>query len=318
MDAERYEINSLIGKGRTGGVYAAKDNELGKTVAVRRFYSTEGDTSSADWKEEFMAISQSLGNLQDPNILSVLDAGIDEDGAFLVAQLIEGERLSDFVVKTPLDEHQAHEMASQLLDALALSHEAGFIHGAITAGSITLTHRPRGGFRYIIMDMGLSRLAPLIQGADSSYAMMADPALLAPELFDDEPATAASDCYMLGQLIYLSLIGGPPFALKPIETAKELHLSGALPPLSQYQAAISPAFIDWISTLTNPDVAMRPQSAAAALQTLPHLPLAKPPAPPAPPAPPVKEKKEKTETGMFSKKMKLAKETKTLKKPIRK
>ena len=43
-----------------------------------------------------------------------------------------------------------------------------------------------------------------------------------------------------------------------------------------------------------------------------------PPAPPAPPAPPVKEKKEKTETGMFPKKMKLAKETKTLKKPIRK
>ncbi|MEO1856200.1 MAG: protein kinase [Rubritalea sp.] len=279
MDEERYEINSLMGKGRTGGVYAAEDTQLKRTVAVRRFYSAGGDTSSAGWEKEFVAIAQNLGNLQNPNLLTVLDAGVDEDGAFLVARLLEGKRLSEFITKTHLDQYEAHEMASQLLDALALSHEAGFIHGALTAGSIMLVERARGGHRYIIMDMGLSRLAPLIQGADSSYAMMADPALLAPELFEGEPATEVSDCYMLGHLIYLSLIGGHPFAHKPIDEVKVLHQSGALPPLATYLKDISPAFVNWISTLTNPDIAKRPQSAAAALKTLPKLSPKKPAAP---------------------------------------
>ncbi len=279
MDEERYEINSLLGKGRTGGVYVAEDTEQKKSVAVRRFYSAGGNTSSTDWKEKFVAIAQNLSKLQSPNLLPVVDAGVDEDGAFLVAQLIEGQRLSEFVIKTPLDEHAANQMASQLLHALALSHEAGFIHGALTAGSVMLTDRQHGGYRYIIMDMGLSRLAPLIPGADSSYAMMADPALLAPELFDGKPATAVSDCYMLGHLVYLGLIGGHPFALKSLDAVKELHQSGALPPLSDYKEGISPAFIDWIETLTNPDIAVRPQSAAAALKTLPKL-LPKKPATP--------------------------------------
>ena len=272
MDEERYEINSLIGKGRTGGVYAAEDTQLKRSVAVRRFYTAGGDTSSADWEDEFLTISQNLGNLHASNLLTVLEAGVDDDGAFLVTNFIEGKRLSERVTKAPLDEHVALDMASQLLDGLASSHEAGFIHGALTAGSIMLAERPRGGYRYIIMDMGLSRLAPLIQGVDSCYAMMADPALLAPELFDGEPATAASDCYMLGQLIYLSLIGGHPFALKPLDTIKELHQTGALPPLSDYIEGLTPAFTEWISVLTNPDIAMRPQSAAEALTTLPKPP----------------------------------------------
>ncbi|MFT5882369.1 MAG: serine/threonine protein kinase [Crocinitomicaceae bacterium] len=272
MDEERYEINSLIGKGRTGGVYTAEDTQLRRTVAVRRFYSAGGDTSSADWEEEFLTIAQKLGSLQDPNLLTVLDAGVDEDGAFLVSQLLEGQRLSDVVVQTPFEEHEAHEMASQLLDALTHSHEAGFIHGALTAGSIMLTSRARGGYSYIIMDMGLSRLAPLIQGADSSYAMMADPALLAPELFDGEPATAVSDYYMLGHLVYLSLIGGHPFAFKSIDEVKELHKSGALPPITNYRGDLTPAFVDWIKSLTHCDISKRPQSAAEALQTLPKPP----------------------------------------------
>jgi len=272
MDEERYEINSLLGKGRTGGVYAAEDTQMRRTVAVRRFYSAGGDTSSADWEVEFLTIAQNLGNLQGSNLLTVLDAGVDEDGAFLVSQLLEGQRLSEFVTKNPLDEHEAYEMASQLLDALALSHEAGFIHGALTAGSIMLTVRARGGYRYTIMDMGLSRLAPLIQGADSSYAMMADPALLAPELFDGEPATEVSDCYMLGHLVYLSLLGGHPFAFKSIEEVKDLHKSGALPAISDYREDITPAFVDWIKILTHCDISKRPQSAAEALKKLPKLP----------------------------------------------
>ncbi|MFC4992197.1 serine/threonine protein kinase [Rubritalea tangerina] len=283
MDEERYEITTLLGKGRTGGVYGAEDTQLNRKVAVRRFYSAGGDTSADEWKEEFLTIAHNLSNLTHPNLLTVYDAGVDEDGAFLITQLLEGKRLSDSIGKEQLSEYDALDLAGQLLDGLASAHAAGFIHGALTAGSVLLTERARGGHRYMLMDLGLSRLAPLIQGADSSYAMMADPALLAPELFDGAVSTVASDCYMLGQLIYLTLLGGHPFAGKSLDEAKQLHQAGTIPPITDYRDDISQATIEWVQLMTQLDPEKRPATAADALRALPKLsPQAAPSKPPAP------------------------------------
>lgn len=268
-DKERYEILKLLGKGRTGGVYEAEDTVLNRKVALRRFFSESGVHDASKLADDFTNIAQNLCNLQNPNLLTIFDAGVDADGAFMVSQLMDGKNLAERVAKGSLEQWDAYDLASQMLDALQAAHAAGFIHGAITPGSIMMIERARGGFLYVILDLGLCRLAPLIQGEDSYLSMMADPALMAPELFDGKPATEKSDLYMLGQLIYVTLAGGHPYSGLSMEASAAKHKAGDIPRITDYRPELNPEFADWIHKMIDPDPDKRPESAVKAAELLP-------------------------------------------------
>ncbi len=271
MDKERYSIIKLLGKGRTGGVYEAMDSNLDRKVALRRFFAQTKDTKLDEYKTDFEKVAQSLSALQHPNLLRVYDAGVDSDGAYIISQLLQGEILNDHVIQNgPMPYWVVHDLAQQMLDALSSSHEAGFVHGAITPGSIILSPRARGGFLYVILDMGLSRLAPLIQGKDSILSIMADPAILAPELFNGGNATERADLYMLGHILYMALAGGHPFAGVPAIEAEKMHQEG-LPPIQQYAQDVPEDFRIWLEKLTQFDPDERPASAVEALGLLPKV-----------------------------------------------
>ena len=270
MDEDRYEITSLLGKGRTGGVYAARDHQLNRGVAIRRFLSkvelSEQDAYSAD----FLKVSHQIRALKHTGLLDVLEADIDEDGPYLVTDHIENsQRLSEWITNKPLDEDGAIDLAKQLLSAFKAAHHENIFHGALTAGSILMMPQSNGKPHFMVMDMGLAQLASLALGHQPAYAKMADAALLAPEIFDDAPAAESSDCYMLGQLIYLSLLGGHPFALQDISEVEKSHKNGLLPPLTNYRTDISKALTEWIEWLVQPDPNKRPQTTEEALAALP-------------------------------------------------
>ena len=272
MKEERYEIIKLLGKGRTGGVYEAEDSNLGRKVALRRFFAQGNHIEVDAYKEDFEKVAQSLSALQHPNLLRVYDAGVDGDGAYIISQLLKGETLHDKITNEgAMPAWEVCDMAQQMLDALSTAHQEGYVHGAITPGSILLSPRARGGFLYVILDMGLSRLAPLIQGKDSILAIMADPAILAPELFDGGLASERGDLYMLGQILYMSLAGGHPFGGVSAKVAQGMHQVG-LPPLQQFAEDVPEDFQIWIEKLVqfNPD--NRPESAVEALNSIPKVP----------------------------------------------
>lgn len=270
MSTERYEITRLLGKGRTGGVYEAEDTRLQRKVALRRFFSQDGITDLTGYKADFESIAQNLSALQHPNLLRVFDAGVDEDGAFIISQLLEGECFHQYMKEKPLTPWEANDLAQQLMEAMVTAHSAGFIHGAITPGSILMTPRARGGYLYVILDLGLSRLAPLIQGPDSILAMMADPAIMAPELFDGSPADERSDLYMCGQIIYMALAGGHPYGGVGIKEAEKLHHKG-LPDLLEYCPEMPADFLQWLMQLTQINASDRTSTALEALQSLPKV-----------------------------------------------
>ncbi len=270
MLEERYKIIKLLGKGRTGGVYEAEDTHLKRKVAMRRFFSQCDQIEVSDYKEDFVAISQNLSALQHPNLLRVYDAGVDTDGAFIISQLLMGDTLHNRLKEKPLSAWDVYDVANQMLDALSTAHHAGFVHGAITPGSILMSPRARGGHLYVILDMGLCRLAPLIQGEDSVLLMMADPAILAPELFDGALADVRTDLYMLGHILYMCLAGGHPFAGESLEECGKLHKKG-LPPLQIYATDVLEDFIEWINWLCMINPIDRPESTAQALAALPKV-----------------------------------------------
>jgi len=268
MSEERYDILKLLGKGRTGGVYEAEDTRLGRKVAMRRFFSQNELTDVSEYEEEFKQIAQSLSALQHPNLLRVFDAGMDEDGAFIISQQLKGDTLHNRLKEGPLPNWDVWDLGHQMLDALSTAHDGGFVHGAITPGSILMSPRARGGYLYVILDMGLSRLAPLIQGQDSVLSMMADPAILAPELFDGSEATEKSDLYMLGNILYMCLAGGHPFAGKSLEDCAQLHSQG-LPDLTEFAPDAPQDLLDWIGDLCEIDPQHRPSSVVVALKSMP-------------------------------------------------
>jgi len=170
-----------------------------------------------------------------------------------------------------MEVHEVVELARQMLDALSLVHSLGEYHGSLTSRSILMTPRARGGYRYVILDMGLAKLASFMEGEDARLKLLADFALLAPELFDGAESNAQADIYMLGQVVYLCLAGGHPYGGLAAEEAKERHLQG-LPSIQNYNVNVPKELEDWIMKVA----AVRPEdrfgSAVEALEALPDIP----------------------------------------------
>ncbi len=267
MEENRYETKQLIGKGRTGGVYEAEDKVLSRKVALRRFYDV--NENSSEYTEEFIALTQQLGAIQHPELLSIFDAGVDEEGPYMVGQFIEGTRFYDVVLeKQRLDPYDLCDFARQILEALATAHDAGVYHGALNPNSILCIERPRGGYQYVIMDLGLARLEPLILGEDSAESTMADPSFMAPEMFESGVTNAKSDLYMVGQLCFYAFVGGHPYAGKNYEESRQAHQE-AVPPLSQFREDTPPELEAWVSQLTDLDPNARPDSLLDAVKSMP-------------------------------------------------
>ena len=271
MSKNRYQINKLLGKSRTGEVYDAEDKNLQRQVALRRFFDDENRGDFTQDKEEFITLAQSLSNLQHPNLLSVFDAGVDENGPYIVSQLLEGKSLHEEIKKGAMNVEELVELAKQMLDAFSVAHDIGYYHGALTADSILMTPRARGGYRYVILDMGLSQLARLTHGDKSALLAVADPAILAPELFDGAKADERADLYMLGQILFLCLAGTHPYKGLTFEESKSKHLEG-LPSVKEYNKLLHKSIVVWLSKLTAVKPSDRPASAVEALNTLSDIP----------------------------------------------
>jgi len=270
MSENRYQIVKLLGKSRTGEVYESEDSKLQRSVALRRFIQDGKVIDFTEHTEEFHEAARSLSNFQHPNILKVFDAGIDGEGAYIVSQLLTGEPLQKEVEKGSLEMYAVADLAKQMLDAFSLSHNEEYFHGALTLNSILMTPQARGGYRYIILDMGLSKIAPFFPGEDVLIKMMADQAFLAPELFDGSKADAQADLYMLGQVLYACLAGGHPYEGLSIDEAKEKHLVG-LPAIEEYNQNVPVDFTEWLNKLIAVEPKNRFSSAVEALNSIPDV-----------------------------------------------
>ena len=118
---------------------------------MRRFFDQGNHVDFTQHEEVFIRVAQSLSNLQHPNLLRVFDAGFDEDGAYIVSQLLEGESLHEETKKGAMKLSEVIELAKQMLDAFSMAHDIGYFHGALTPDSILMVPRARGGYRYVIL-----------------------------------------------------------------------------------------------------------------------------------------------------------------------
>lgn len=267
----RYRIEHELGRGRAGSVYEAFDVELNRQVAFRRFNTSTENSRNAEWCQRFFDVVRDLSSINHPNILSVFDAGIDGVGPYLVTAHVEGLRLSQLMkMSGQMSLEGVYSLAHQALDALQAAEQYGYFHHALCPSSVIASPKVSGGYHYTMMDLGHSKLIPLVSSeGDIALSKTLDPALMAPEIYEGRPDGMRSTLYMLGQLIYWVAAGGHPMAGFSLALAHAKHKAGEIPFLNSYRADFPEAFRKWLYWLIEPDPLKRPGSVLDAIKYFP-------------------------------------------------
>ncbi len=205
----RYRIESRLGEGGMGIVYAAKHEVLGSRVALKilRSDASRDDEAIARLEREAQAAS-AIGS---EHIVDVRDFGQLEDGStFIVMELVEGRDLFSLIQDGPIEWRRARKIALQLCDALAAAHERGIVHRDLKLENILLTTR-RGVADFVkVLDFGIAKVQG---GAKITVAgrVMGTPEYMSPEQCAGGSVDHRTDVYSLGVVLYEMITGSLPF-----------------------------------------------------------------------------------------------------------
>ncbi len=211
----RYRLHSLLGSGGMAQVYDGWDERLARPVAVKLLRPDLA--ANPELGRRFELEARAAARLTHPNVVAVYDAGDDRGRSYIVMERLPGESLADRIGHGPVDLTWLRRLATEVLAALGAAHEAGIIHRDIKPANILLGSDGRAK----VADFGIARVveSPLASGtAGTDTALTAvglvlgTPAYLAPERAMGQPATAQSDLYSLGVVLYEALTGVKPFA----------------------------------------------------------------------------------------------------------
>lgn len=263
----RYRIKQSLGNGRLGQVYLAEDTLIGRDVILRKFDIPQNDKRES-FVKNFLGLVKDLSSVEDASILPVLDAGIVGDTAYIVGASASGNLLQNMLGKNAFEIEDVYQLAEQLLEALAQLRQYGFFHYHFRLSSVLVQDKVCGGKHFLLMDMGYSKLIPLIHGPDSVSKMIA-PAFAAPELCEGNPKGEITSLFMIGQLCYAMLADCHPLANLPLATAQAKHRVGELPFITGYRNNIPKAFQQWMYKLMSPNWEDRPKSVEEALAQMP-------------------------------------------------
>lgn len=257
MNKERYQIISTLAGGGYSTVYQAWDKNEAKDVAIKQL---KADGPQAEW---LVREVRALYSVRHPNIVTMLDYGKDDQGAYLVMEFIKGETLEHRVAQAPLSLEHFKILVTQTLDAIGTAHDAGMIHRDLKPENIMLPWTRDGSFQTKLVDFGLSQAVPP-EGApqDSQTGSIH---FMAPEQFGSGHVDFRTDLYSLGCVYYYALTGHLPFPGEEKIQVITAHLYPPKVPLGELRPDLTDELCAWVESLLAMQPAARPATAAAAL-----------------------------------------------------
>jgi len=204
----RYEIEKQLGKGAMGIVYLGKDPRINRTTAIKTFHFTDdfNEDEIGELKEKFFREAESAGTLSHPNIVTIYDAGDEQDLAYIAMEYLEGEDLEKYVKKDNLlPMRKVIDYVADIADGLNYAHKRGIVHRDIKPANIMLIKN--GVVK--ITDFGIARITATSQ--TQTGVVKGTPYYMSPEQFSGKKVDGRSDIFSLGVMMYQLLTGTLPF-----------------------------------------------------------------------------------------------------------
>jgi len=203
-----YTVERKLGEGGMGVVYAARDERLQRTVALKTLSAVGTDPNAHHrlWRE-----ARAAASVNHPNVCQIYEIGEDEGTLFIVMELLEGQVLSERLASGPLTSAEAIPITLGVLAALSALHARGIVHRDLKPSNVFLT---RHGVK--LLDFGLARPqfdAPVDPTVELTLPgiVMGTPRYMSPEQISGDVVDARSDLFAVGAMLFEMLAGRPAF-----------------------------------------------------------------------------------------------------------
>ena len=279
----RYRVVRRIGAGGMGAVYLARDEALGREVAVKvlRPLGPVGEPPPAEMVERFQREAQAVALLSHPSVVRVYDQGVDGEGLpYLVMELVDGPTLAERLEQEgPLPLREVRTLGIQIASALGAAHAVGIVHRDVKPSNV-LCDRARDHL-WKLADFGIAHTP------DSSLTItgqfLGTPSFAAPEALEGGASSPAADVYSLAATLYAALAGEPPYGDAGLAQLVVAMAQGHTPAALASRRADVPA---GIAGAIDRGLALAPDQRPAAAELAHHLALDQGAAGAAPPDPP--------------------------------
>jgi serine/threonine protein kinase len=256
----RYRLKKRLGSGAFGTVWSARDERLERDVAVKLLPRER--VVQARFEREARAAAR----LQHPAIVTLYEAAVDDDGAYLVSELVRGRTFDQLLGAGKLSDREIVEIGAALCEALDHAHAEGVIHRDVKPSNVLIATKA-GRPTAKLTDFGVAHVA----GGDTltrTGDVIGTLAYMAPEQADGGEVTPASDLYALAVVLYEALTGVNPLAGRRGRRGV-IHV----PPLRRQRRDLSRTLAAGIDRALQPrpsDRGTGPELRAALLNTVPE------------------------------------------------
>ena len=241
---DQYKIERMLGRGGMGEVFLARDEQLRRRTAIKVIRPEM--VGSADAVDRFLLEARAAARLNHPNIVTVYGVGECRGLRYIALEYVEGPTLRDRLGRSALPCSEWIPIARAVAEAAADAHSHGVVHGDLKPANVLLAKDGRTR----TVDFGLARvvrdgsISLGMAGAEGGPAgVQGTPAYMAPELWQGQAATPASDVWALGVMLIELATGHVP--LRPAQVARgQIDIDTVRDDMLRSSPALVPAALD--------------------------------------------------------------------------
>ncbi|MFJ6700479.1 serine/threonine-protein kinase [Streptomyces sp. NPDC091272] len=224
----RYRLLAPLGQGGMGVVWRARDEVLGREVAVKevRAPAALGGTDRTRLYARLEREAWAAARISHRNVVTVYDVAAEDGRPWIVMELVRGLSLSDVLdAEGALSPRRAAHIGAEVVAALRAAHDAGVLHRDVKPGNVLIGNDGR----VVLTDFGIA----MVEGTSAltmTGELIGSPEFLAPERAMGRTPGPESDLWSLGVLLYAAVEGRSPFRLDtPLSTLRAV-VDDELPP----------------------------------------------------------------------------------------